>query len=393
MRIPSSSSSSSLLFCFLALLLAVATADNKNHDPVVGVGGGLALLPNLAANIPVCAYGCINDLTNVTINAETCLRYNKENECLCSDDVNHYMEVLGCVQRNCTLEESIETARGAWKACSSKPQRSKRHFLIPPLSIEVLAAICVFLRLWSRWRTQGSRFEVDDYVMIVVVMLYFVFMGVGIGAAMIAFGVDVWTVRSDVLGKAFKLFYISESFYITILALTKISILVFYLRIFPNKTFRLITYAVIFWVCLSSFIFVFCQIFQCLPVNHIWELGWVKGGQFGPGHPFFCLDINTLTYTIAAFSIAQDIFILLMPLPLLVKLNVSKRSKAGIIFMFSLGIFVLITSVIRLWAIYSFGDSVNPTWDYSDTIIWTGLEVAVSIIVTSLPAIRVLFSR
>jgi len=47
---------------------------------------------------------------------------------------------------------------------------------------------------------------------------------------------------------------------------------------------------------------------------------------------------------------------------------------------------------VRLWTILSFGDSVNPTWDYTNVVIWTGLEVAVSIIVTSLPAIRVLCS-
>lgn len=61
--------------------------------------------------------------------------------------------------------------------------------------------------------------------------------------------------------------------------------------------------------------------------------------------------------------------------------------------MFSLGVFVLITSCVRLWSLYSFGESVNPTWDYTDVIIWTGLEVAVSIIVPSLPAIRVLINR
>ncbi|KAK4204714.1 hypothetical protein QBC40DRAFT_164105 [Triangularia verruculosa] len=179
-----------------------------------------------------------------------------------------------------------------------------------------------------------------------------------------------------------------ESFYLAILALTKISILCFYLRIFSQPTFRVITFIVMTWVGLSGVIFVFCQIFQCIPIPYIWE-GWRKG-EFGP---FTCLDINTLGYTTAAFSIAQDIVILVMPLPLLIKLNVSVRSKIGIMVMFSLGIFVLITSCVRLWALYDFGDSVNPTWDYTNALIWTGLEVGVSIIVTSLPAIRVLLSR
>ena len=34
------------------------------------------------------------------------------------------------------------------------------------------------------------------------------------------------------------------------------------------------------------------------------------------------------------------------------------------------------------------GDSENPTYDYTDVIIWTGLELDVSVIMASLPALR-----
>lgn len=163
------------------------------------------------------------------------------------------------------------------------------------------------------------------------------------------------------------------------------SILCFYLGTFPTRCFRILTYLVMTWVALSGIAFISFQIFQCYPVAFIWE-GWKKS-EFGPHR---CFDVNTLAYASAASSIAQDLVILIMPLPLIVKLNVTLRTKVAIVGMFSLGIFVLITSCVRLWAIYSFGDSANPTWDYTDAVIWTGLEVAVSIIVTSLPAIRVL---
>ncbi|KAK0626376.1 hypothetical protein B0T14DRAFT_387386, partial [Immersiella caudata] len=179
-----------------------------------------------------------------------------------------------------------------------------------------------------------------------------------------------------------------ETIYLIILTLTKVSILCFYLRIFPNRTFRICSFVTMAWVGISGIIFVFLQLFQCVPVQFIWE-GWKKG-DFGS---YQCLDVNALAFTTATFGIAQDIVILVLPLPLLAKLDVSRRSKLGIMLMFSLGIFVFITSCVRLWTIFSFGDSVNPTWDYTNVLIWTGLEVAVSIIVTSLPAIRVLLSH
>lgn len=138
------------------------------------------------------------------------------------------------------------------------------------------------------------------------------------------------------------------------------------------------------FVILPTVIFTFMQIFQCLPVRYVWE-GW-----YDDSRSEHCLNINLLTYTAAAFSIAQDLVILLLPLPLLLRLHTGTRAKAGIIFMFSLGVFILITSCVRLRYVIRFGHTANPAWDFYDTMIWSGLEVAVSIIVACLPALRVL---
>jgi hypothetical protein len=181
-----------------------------------------------------------------------------------------------------------------------------------------------------------------------------------------------------------KLFYIAQSFYLVCLALTKLSLLCFFLRIFPNVVFRWITYITMVITGLSTTIFVFMQIFQCTPVSYNWE-GW-KGGF--ASHK--CVEINTLVLTAAGFSIGLDSIILILPLPLLFGLRMSWKSKAAILVMFSLGIFVLITACVRLRYIILYKQSLNPTWDHTDVLIWSGIEVAVSMIVTSLPAIRIL---
>ena len=175
--------------------------------------------------------------------------------------------------------------------------------------------------------------------------------------------------------------------YLAVIALTKISLLFFYLRIFPNPRFRLSCYLTMAWVSASGLIFLIMQVFQCVPVDYSWE-GWK--GTYGP---HICVDVNTLVFTAAGFSIAQDVVILALPLPLLARLQVSWQSKAEVMAMFSLGIFIIITSCIRLRSIVNFAQSSNPTWDYTDTMIWSGLEGAVSVIVVSLPAIRVLVTR
>ncbi|KAH8677926.1 hypothetical protein BX600DRAFT_479436 [Xylariales sp. PMI_506] len=186
---------------------------------------------------------------------------------------------------------------------------------------------------------------------------------------------------------AYCIFFIDESFYLAVLALCKVAILCFYLRIFPQKDFRKLVYGTIGLISVSTTVLIFLQIFQCTPINYNWE-GW-KGG-FGS---YKCLDVNSLSYAAAGISIGQDLLVLSLPLPLLIGLNTSWRRRAGIILMFSLGIFIVITSCIRLRFLIIFARSTNPTWDYTETIIWTALEVNVSVIVVCLPAIRLFFSH
>jgi hypothetical protein len=191
----------------------------------------------------------------------------------------------------------------------------------------------------------------------------------------------------DVFSYALKLFYIDESFYLTVLVLTKISILFFYLRIFPQKKFRRACYGVMGWVGASGIIFVCMQIFQCLPIEFVWQ-GWL--GTFGPHR---CLDVHALTYVAATFGIAQDLVILIMPLPLLWSLNTGLRQRIDIGIMFSLGFFILLTSCIRLAFIVRFADTYNPSREYVGPLIWSGLECGISMIVTSLPGIRTLLTH
>ena len=141
-------------------------------------------------------------------------------------------------------------------------------------------------------------------------------------------------------------------------------------------------------VIIPTIVISLLQILQCRPINLAWE-GWDIDGA----REKHCLDVNILAYVAAGFSIAQDVMVLALPLPLLLKLKVDTGRKACIVVMFSLGVFVLVTSCVRLRYITSFGNTANPTWDYSDPHIWSGVEVAVSIIVACLPAVRALIHR
>lgn len=82
-----------------------------------------------------------------------------------------------------------------------------------------------------------------------------------------------------------------------------------------------------------------------------------------------CLDVNLVTIAVAANSIFQDVIIVILPLSLLLMRNISWRKRRSIIVMFSLGIFVAITSCIRLDFAVVMAGPTNSTYDYTDGII------------------------
>jgi hypothetical protein len=124
------------------------------------------------------------------------------------------------------------------------------------------------------------------------------------------------------------LVYIAESFYVITLASTKISVLLLYLRIFPHESFRRATFAIIGMIAISTTIIFFMTVFSCDPVAFFWNRD-IRGGR--------CLNVNKLAYANSAMSIIQDLLIVSLPLPVLWKLNMGRKKKIGVGFMFAVG--------------------------------------------------------
>jgi hypothetical protein len=112
------------------------------------------------------------------------------------------------------------------------------------------------------------------------------------------------------------------------LASTKISVLLLYLRIFPQKLFRRAAFATIGMIILSATIIFFMTVFSCHPVAFFWNRD-IRGGT--------CLNVNKLAYANSAMSIIQDLLIVALPLPVLAKLNMGRKKKIGVGFMFAVG--------------------------------------------------------
>lgn len=111
------------------------------------------------------------------------------------------------------------------------------------------------------------------------------------------------------------------------LAFTKVSILLFYLRVFRRPVFRTIVTVIIGFVIASGLAFISAIIFQCNPVAGAWDRTLSSK----------CIDVNGLAFANSGVSIAQDLIILFLPVSELIGLQMSLRKKLNVLGMFSIG--------------------------------------------------------
>lgn len=137
-----------------------------------------------------------------------------------------------------------------------------------------------------------------------------------------------------------QVYYFDEDIYLCILPLTKISILFTYLRIFPKKAFRIVTYVVIGLNVAYLITFVLITVFQCRPLDAAW-LRW--DGEY----PAQCDNINAQAWAASAINMCLDIITMSLPLRELSKLSLSLRKKLLVMIMFSLGFLCVFSPTIK----------------------------------------------
>jgi hypothetical protein len=124
---------------------------------------------------------------------------------------------------------------------------------------------------------------------------------------------------------------IEEVVYLFLLGVTKIALLLFLVRIFPSRSFRLACWTIGGLTAAIAITFALVSIFSCRPISYF----WTKWQGTGSGT---CNNINVQTYIAGAINIAQDFTILILPMPEVYKLQVSLRKRLQLFFMFSVGL-------------------------------------------------------
>jgi hypothetical protein len=154
--------------------------------------------------------------------------------------------------------------------------------------------------------------------------------------------------------------------YLLTLTLVKLSILGFYLSFATERTFRILVRVCIFAVTLVSAGMIICMAIQC-PKTPRFAL---TAGMMNNQGRVYCFDMRIVFYWQAAFNMASDLVILVLPLPLLYRLRMHRVKRLSILTVFSVGLLVPIASGIRFWGIYLWANSGKMSRYYGGYLIF-----------------------
>ncbi|GJN86936.1 hypothetical protein PLIIFM63780_010518 [Purpureocillium lilacinum] len=323
---------------------------------------GLALNPE-SVSLPSCPERCLKE----ALQTSNCSKAGVT--CVCNDD-GLFDGFVTCSHHECKPKDILVAINLTTVACDF-PIRDDRPKLIEmAVAFLCVTSVIVGLRLFQRL-CLGSGLYPDDWLILVS---YVSICGIPstvnliVGLAGNGLGTDAWTVPFDKITTFLRIMYVNEILYFTQVFTVKLSILAFYLRLFPGTIVRRLIWGTI--VMTGSFIIIYdlMVIFQCKPVSHYW-LGW-DGESKGS-----CLSINALVWANAASSITLDVWMLALPLAQLRALQLHWKKKIGVALMFSVGVFVTAVSILRLQFLVKFGSSTNTTWDQFPTSYWSAVEL------------------
>ncbi|PYH77223.1 putative ribosomal protein L36e [Aspergillus uvarum CBS 121591] len=177
-------------------------------------------------------------------------------------------------------------------------------------------------------------------------------------------GIHQLAVAASDLREFSKLANASQVLYGPLIYITKLSILLLYLRLFAPST-RNTPFWLIQTLIWMNFLFYFAdtivKICECKPRSKIWD-------QDIPGQ---CININIPILVTSIVNVVSDFLMLLLPIVCVWRLQMTWWKKMGLSAVFAAGIFACICSVMRLVVSVRNRTTRDRTHDWFPEFLWT----------------------
>ena len=199
-------------------------------------------------------------------------------------------------------------------------------------------------------------------------------------------GNGIWTHRIVVF---LEVLYAQQLSSTLVFGFTKLSVLLFYKRVFRGNTFNAAVWTMIGIVFVWTVSFFFANLLQCYPIWINWNASGAQADQ--------CIKTNAMYLAQAWTDVLTDIMILSLPVPCIWALQMPARHKVGVTAIFLLGLLTVLSGVAKLVVFYHIIYLANNaawdiTWYEAPSALWFMVESSLGIVGACLPLLRPLFA-
>ncbi|KAL9081867.1 MAG: hypothetical protein Q9159_006943 [Coniocarpon cinnabarinum] len=259
------------------------------------------------------------------------------------------------------------------------------------IALFVLTALSVILRFWSRAVRSNQKFDLDDWVALAAWPVVGALLLIVVNWTDNGLGHHLFEVPIPDIIKGLKLLWAAEVIYDIGITMLRVSAVLFYGRVFQHDG-TLWRYWIWGSVALNIawlIAFVTVAIVQCLPIHAFWSrltmLPWT----------YTCLSTRSVQLSNGITSVVMDLWVLILPLPKLWRLQMPLTKKILIICIFICGYSVIVFTIGRLVATARADASLSNdvTWAFVTPAYWYVLEMSFACMSISGPAIFNLIKR
>ncbi|KAI5252047.1 hypothetical protein E4T42_03743 [Aureobasidium subglaciale] len=249
-------------------------------------------------------------------------------------------------------------------------------------ALYALGIVVIALRIYARARKLGLRhLEFDDYLILVAAVFYTLLIitlnltAQGGGTALAMPHEDVSALTDDqvkIRQRGAKIDLVAEQAMLNVVWILKVCTLKLYSRLTMGLRQQiavkvLAVYVAIGWVaCQLAY---FCE---CRPFSMYW--------QIAPSPPLNCMVFYDYAIVQGTFNISSDVFMLVIPFPLILQVSIGMKQKLVLLCIFSMGIFVIIAAALTK---AEFFRSIYA----ENYMFWYTREASVAVYVANLPCI------
>ncbi|KAI1655624.1 hypothetical protein F4813DRAFT_398045 [Daldinia decipiens] len=246
-----------------------------------------------------------------------------------------------------------------------------------------ISVVAVLTRSWIRFGVL-KKAGMDDWMSVGALIFTLGYLATLYIGKVKGMGTPMGTISLANKEALLQLTFAIELLYYLVLSCVKSSIVFMYDRFAISDTFKNLCkgtnglLAIFFIICIGV------VVGQCTPLQKAWDLS-----RYVPGS---CINTTAFFYFTSIFGIILDLWILMIPIPTLKHLQISKRSRHVLYGIFGVGGLATAFSCARLYSIHTYTLAADPFRDSILVNVWSMVEINVAIWCASAPALKPLFS-